>query len=257
MEAMTPMHWTRAGLRNLVLCGAALVLVATARGQAGLSAAVPLQTTVSGALQSLASRAATIFSGQVVSIDRRAGVVEITFRVEQPVAGAVGPSYVLREWAGLWPPGQLRYHVGERALLFVHAPSSAGFASPVNGQEGVVPVLVEGANAPALLDVRRLAAGLQRTPGTPLAPEGEGAVQLADAIALITATKQAGATRGVPLPPLPHVPMPEHVFRFTPSGSPVLSSRAESSAGPGVAGGGLPQGRPLPLRVSEVPYAAR
>ena len=224
-----------------------LVLAGMAAAQTAASGAVPPQTTVTGALQSLASRAATIFSGQVVSIDRHAGVVEITFRVEQPVAGSMGPIYVLREWAGLWPMGQFRYNVGERALIFVHANSGAGFASPVNGQEGVVPVIVQGAHAPALLDVRRVAAGVQRAMDIPLAPEGESAVRLSDAVALITAVKQAGTAGLPPLPELPHVPMPAHVARFPSANAPSLKGN----------GGALQQGRPVALEGREVLRATR
>lgn len=241
------MQWTGAGFRRWLVWGVLLGLAGTAVGQAGSPAA--LQTDVTGALQSLASRAATIFSGQVVAIDRHAGVVEITFRVEQRVAGSMGPSYTLREWAGLWPVGQFRYHVGERALLFVHASSLAGFASSVNGQEGVVPVIVQGANAPMLLDVRRLAASIKRAVGTPLAPEGESAVRLTDAVALITAARQAGTAGAAPLPELPHVPMPVHVARFPSAGAPAASG--------GSNGHDLRRGNPVALDQREVPYAAR
>ncbi|MGI4829034.1 MAG: hypothetical protein ACRYFU_12700 [Janthinobacterium lividum] len=125
-----------------------------AAAQTGTTSVASAQTTLTGELQLLASRAAVVFSGQVISIERRGGVVEVSFRVEQAVVGGVGSTFVLREWAGLWPAGQFRYHVGERALVFMHAASAAGFASAVDGQEGIVPVEVQGADAPALLDVR-------------------------------------------------------------------------------------------------------
>ena len=190
------MQWKCAGLQALAL-GLAMLASGGSRAAAAEtvpSGAVPPQTSLTGELGSLARRAATVFSGQVVAVDRRAGAVEVTFRVEQPVVGAVGKTFVLREWAGLWPQGQVRYYVGERALLFVHPASVAGFASPVDGQEGVVPVVVEGADAPELLDIRRLAAALQRAPGTPLPTEADGAIQLFDAIQLIIAAHGTSAT---------------------------------------------------------------
>ena len=89
--------------------------------------------------------------------------------MEQAVLGAPGAQYTLREWDGLWPQGQFRYTLGQRALVFLHGNSPAGFGSPVDGAEGVVPVIVRGANAPELLDVRRLSAALLRPVGAPLA----------------------------------------------------------------------------------------
>ncbi len=152
-------------------------------------------TGLSDEFASLASRAATIFIGQVISIDRRGGAVEITFNVEQLIAGGIGAQYTLREWAGLWPQGQYRYTVGQRSLVFLHGTSAAGFGSPVDGAEGVVPVLVRGANATELLDVRRLLAALLRTPGTPLATEANGAIQLTAALPLIAAALEKGTNR--------------------------------------------------------------
>lgn len=151
------------------------------------------QTGLSGEFASLASRAATIFVGQVISIDRRGGAVEIKFQVEQAIAGAGGAQYTLREWAGLWPQGQYRYRVGQRALVFLNGTSAAGFGSPVDGAEGVVPVVVQGANAPELLDIRRLSAALLREPGTPLADETTGAIPLVQALPLIAAGLESGA----------------------------------------------------------------
>ncbi len=146
-------------------------------------------TSLTGELQSLATRAGVIFCGQVAAIQRRGGVVEITFNVEQAVAGDVGATYTLREWAGLWPQGQVRYTVGQRALIFLHNASPAGLGSPVDGAEGVVPIVVQGADAPALLDVRRLAAAVVRPLGSPLATEADGAIQLPEAIAIVAGAR--------------------------------------------------------------------
>ena len=164
-------------------------------------------TGLAGEFASLASRAATIFVGQVISIERRGGAVEITFHVEQAIAGASGAQYTLHEWAGLWPQGQYRYTVGQRSLVFLNGTSAAGFGSPVDGAEGVVPVIVQGVNAPELLDVRRLSAAVLRTPGTPLATAANGAIQLAAALPLIAAGLENGAGR-LPRPEPVRLPMP-------------------------------------------------
>ncbi len=189
MEAIAAMRWTGLSFRKLgwsLLLG---VVAATATGKAQgvpiTEAAYAPQTSLTEELGSLASRAGTIFVGQVISIERRAGVVEVGFSIEQIVVGGAGGSYTLREWAGLWPQGQSRYTLGERALIFLHAPSAAGFASPVDGAEGVLPVIVQGANAPQLLDIRRVAAALLRAPGTPLPTETEGAILLSEATSIV------------------------------------------------------------------------
>ena len=142
-------------------------------------------TSFEAKLASLTSRSALVFVGQVISTERRGGVVTVTFRVDQTVAGEAGGTYTLREWAGLWPQGQIRYAVGDRALVFLHGASGAGFSSPVDGAEGFVPVVVQGADAPALLDTRRLASALQRSPGMPLATPGGGTMLLSSAITAV------------------------------------------------------------------------
>ena len=160
----------------------ALLLAGSLRGSAQVSAA---QVGVSAEFQDLAAHAQAVFVGQIVSIQRKDSVEEVTFRVERPVVGAAGASYVMREWAGLWPAGHNRYSVGQRVLAFLHGASGSGMSSPVHGAEGLVPVVVQGADAPELVDVRRLAASVVRAPGTPLPTEADGAVQLTDVLALI------------------------------------------------------------------------
>ncbi|MGA7158494.1 MAG: hypothetical protein WBY53_16725 [Acidobacteriaceae bacterium] len=142
---------------------------------------------VGGELRGLASRADVVFVGQVEKIENQGGVVQITFAVEQPVLGAVGGTYGMREWAGRWTGGQRRYFVGERAMFFLHAPKvaadgSVGLSSPVDGMMGVVPVVPMGANGKALLDVRWLAARMRRSVGTPLVDADAGAMALEDAV---------------------------------------------------------------------------
>lgn len=220
MEALFAMQWKDRRVACFVIFGIFLAGLGAASAM-GAQPASP-QTTLAGELRSLAGRAAVVFAGQVVSIERRGSMVEVTFRVEQPVQGRVGGSYTLREWAGLWPPGQFRYQVGERALIFVHGTSAAGFASPVDGAEGVVPLVVQGANAPELLDVRRLSAALKRAPGTPLPTEGQGAISLSDALKLIT-----GPTGSAVLEPV-RGPLPTHGAPVRPV--PVARQRTAVSA---------------------------
>ncbi|MFC6645267.1 hypothetical protein ACFQBQ_06625 [Granulicella cerasi] len=141
---------------------------------ASQSADTGADTSVGGALRSLANRAQLVFVGQVISITRKSGVVEVAFRVDTTVTGvSSGDGYILREWAGLWPPGMQRYHVGDRAMVFAAAPSEAGLSTPVDGAEGVVPVLLQADSSAPLLDVRRLATRVQRAEGTALATLGE------------------------------------------------------------------------------------
>lgn len=158
---------------------------------------------VSAALANLSQRAATVFVGQVVDIRRDAGVVEIQFRVDTPLVGQTGGSYTLREWAGMWPPGQWRYRVGERALVFLHGTSAAGLSSAVDGGEGVVPVMAD-TDGTVLLDVRRLSTRVLRQVGQPL-NDGDGAIALQDALPVIESrgTKPIRPVRR-PLPPAVH-----------------------------------------------------
>src|SRR6201992_3630799 len=128
--------------------------------------AVP-DASVSAALANLSQRAAIVFVGQVMDIRRNAGVVEIQFRVDTPVVGQTSGSYTLREWAGMWPPGQWRYRVGERVLVFLHGTSAAGLSSAVGGREGVVPVMADP-DGTVLLDVRRLSTRVLRQGGQPV-----------------------------------------------------------------------------------------
>ena len=184
---------------------------------------------VEAALQDLASRAAVVFVGQVVAIQRHTGSGEIKFRVDRPVTGQVSASYTLREWAGLWPPGQWRYTVGERAMVFLHASSGAGFSSAVDGAEGVVPVVGTAEGVP-LLDIRRLSTRVLRQVGTPLPSTQAGAIALEDALPLVTNWNRR------PLRPpvrrgLPDVPRPA---TRTPATSVHLPAPfAESGARPG------------------------
>jgi hypothetical protein len=157
-------------------------------------------TSVGAALRSLASRAGVVFVGRVTAIAPQGGVVEVSFAVEQPVLGALGATYSMHEWAGLWEAGQQRYRVGQRAMFFLHATGVAGLSSPVDGMEGVVPVLASGDGVPEL-DVRWLAARVLRAQGAPMADAENGVVALNEARSVVAAwrTSQAEPKR-LPLP---------------------------------------------------------
>jgi hypothetical protein len=152
----------------------------------GASTSTTPAASVAGVLRGLASRAGMVFVGQVQSIVPKAGVVEITFQVQQPVIGVVGGTYVMREWAGRWTGGQQRYRIGQRAMFFLHAPSAAGLSSPVDGMAGIVPFVPMGANVGALLDVRMLATRVARPVGSPMADAETGAIALADAETVVS-----------------------------------------------------------------------
>jgi hypothetical protein len=172
--------------------------VVSAQCSTPISTPVPLVTvatlpdpdaTLGDALHSLASRAGVVFVGQVISIERKRGAVEVHFAVQQVVQGEVGATYTLREWAGLWPQGEQRYVLGQRAMIFLHPVSVAGLSSPVDGMEGIVPLVPTGADVPPVLDTRRLATRVKRAVGQPLSTES---VTLADAIGAIKGNAAPG-----------------------------------------------------------------
>jgi hypothetical protein len=157
--------------------------------------------TLGDAIRNLATRAGVVFVGQVTSIEHKSDIVEVHFAVQQTVQGTVGTTYTLREWAGLWPQGEQRYTLGQRAMIFLHPTSTAGLSSPVDGMEGIVPLVPMGADTTPLLDVRRLATRIKRPVGLPMTSE---AVSLDDAIAAVKAS--AG-----PIEPLPRwLPITAH-----------------------------------------------
>jgi hypothetical protein len=163
----------------------------TAPQQPSVVAARSPATTVGGVLQSLALRSGVAFVGTVDSIDRQPGVVTVNFQVVQPVLGDPGPTYTLREWAGLWTLGRQRYTVGQRALFFLHAPNAAGLSSPVDGQDGIVPILPTAADQPALLDVRWLATRVLRPVGAGLQDIHTGALNLTEATTFIARARSS------------------------------------------------------------------
>jgi hypothetical protein len=206
------MRWQRLALASLITT---LTLTA-ARAQQPVAPA----TTIGNALRSLAARASTVFVGQVTSIIRKGGVVEIAFRVDQSILGSASSTFTFREWAGLWPPGQARYWPGQRAMLFLPSPAatagssasgltSPGLTSPVDGPSGILPVLVQGAGLDPLLDIRLLDANLLRQPGEPLTSLATAAIPLSEAVATVRAWQEPilHEPRRLPLPIAP-VPLP-------------------------------------------------
>jgi hypothetical protein len=144
--------------------------------------------TLGAELRGLASRAGVVFVGQVVRVEFVAGVVEITFAVEQPLRGVVGGSYVMREWAGRWTGGEEHFRLGQRAMFFLHGANGAGISSAVDGMMGAVPVVPMGAKGAALLDVRWVATRVHRAVGAPLlgaAGGSQGGIALADGVAVV------------------------------------------------------------------------
>jgi len=174
------------------------------------------EKSVGEALRGMATRASTVFVGQVERVDRKGGVVEVRFRVESVVAGNAGGEFVMRQWGGLWPQGMQRYVPGERAMVFVQAESAAGLTTPVNGAEGVVPVLQASAVDAPVLDVTRVATRVERGVTESLESVGDG-VLLNDAVALVKAVRQ-------PVWKEPRrIKLPVRVFPAVPvGGSPVL-----------------------------------
>lgn len=193
------------GQRGRVLAGVAWMAAGLASAQVRSVPSQPaeVETTVAGALGRLAARAGLVFVGTVVSIDRTPGVVEISLRVEQVIQGQPGGLYVLREWAGRWPPGTHRYSVGQRSLFFLNAPGPSGLSAPVDGGEGVVPVLGDPAFG-AVVDAQRLNATLLRSVGEKLSDVRT--VSLQEAAQLVLDAGQTGLRR--PANPSGEKPVP-------------------------------------------------
>jgi predicted small integral membrane protein len=186
-------------MRHALQYALILLLAVSCRAQTAPDA------TIGGALRSLAARAAVVFVGQVVKVEPKAGVVEVTFRVDRVVQGAVGSTYIVREWAGLWANGQPRYVPGQRAMVFLHAPGAAGLGTPVDGMEGVVPVAATSADAAPALDVRWLATRVQRSVGAPLVA---ARVSVDDAVAAVRGSSEPRLLASpVTLKPAPPVPV--------------------------------------------------
>lgn len=128
-------------------------LVTAADPAAGADALQPAAT-LEAALRTALTGAGVIFTGEVIAIDRSGGTVSVRWRVDDGVRGvSAGALYEQKEWAGLWGDGNARYAVGERALVLLHAPSVAGYATPV--EDGVIPLRGDGISG--MLDLRWMA----------------------------------------------------------------------------------------------------
>ncbi len=174
------------------------------------SAAVP--TGVSAVLVDLASRAAVIFTGQVLAVTPAAGVVDIRFQIDSPIRNCPqNGDYVVREWAGLWTAHPNRYRVGQRVLLFLTARGAAGMSAPRDVDDGIVPLVATAkqpimdasgtvpADAPSgelTADLRWLQARVTRTTTTPV---------VLNALSVGSSAQKAWSG---PVTPLPTAPAP-------------------------------------------------
>ena len=114
------------------------------------------------ALAKMVSQAPVIFVGEVVTVREKTRAVEIEFHVETALRGAeANKTYTLREWPGLWVASDRRYRVGQRAIVLLHAPSAAGYSSPVGGGDGILPL--EGNAVTGKVDLRWLATRVERS----------------------------------------------------------------------------------------------
>src|SRR2546430_4660292 len=107
----------------------------------------PTPQIIEDAVHQMSDVAGVIFAGEVTAIRQRAGesgasgIVEVDFRVDDAVRGcAAGSTYTLREWTGLWAAGDQRYRIGQRLLMLLHSPGTAGVSSPVWGTSGAIPI---------------------------------------------------------------------------------------------------------------------
>jgi hypothetical protein len=173
--------------------------------------------TAEAVLVEMASHAGVIFAGQVLQITHadQNGYVEIKFQVSVAVRGCSSDRpYILREWAGLWSGGQQRYEVGQRLLMVLTAPGKSGLSAPVNGTDGVIPVL---ANAqPALMQ------------GANPAPADTGVSQqeafLAD-LRWVRAQAVRGIAPAAATAPIAKAPVVNaHLVTATPNWSPVTNT---------------------------------
>lgn len=205
---MSTKTWTVG--RSVLFTGAALaaaVLVDQMVGCMSASAQQPspasvhapsVPATADDLIRQMSQSAGVIFVGTVVGLrlpagyagspqDASEGVVEVDFHVERAIRGAAQDSrYTLREWAGLWA-GAERYRVGQRLLVLLHATNSIGFASPVHGAEGAIPLLGVGSapgpydasEAPSewMVDVRWLRAQTMR-PQLRIVPPLRGPIKI-------------------------------------------------------------------------------
>ncbi len=161
-------------------------------------------TTLEAALHQAFLDADIAFTGEVTSISQENSAVLIRWHVEQGIKGvSSGGSYALREWAGLWSGGTARYTVGQRALMLLHAPSGAGYASPV--PDGLIPL--RGNAGSSTVDLRWMAQHVAVTDTPRLTPML--ALRAAGGSVSAAAALQAAAARNAAQARAPHLTAPE------------------------------------------------
>ncbi|MFZ3264355.1 MAG: hypothetical protein WA172_10170 [Terriglobales bacterium] len=75
-------------------------------------------------------------------------VIELTFRVERPIAGVeMGQVLTIHEWTGAWSL-QRPMRRGQHILIFLYPPSRLGLTSPVGGWRGQIELDARGLNLP-------------------------------------------------------------------------------------------------------------
>ncbi len=139
-------------------------------------------STADGVLLEMGGQAGVIFSGTVERVTRMdaAGYVDVRFRVERGVRGATdGGVYVLREWAGLWTGGVVRFAAGQRRLMLLAARGPSGMSAPVGGMDGAVP-LFGGADGTVRVDLRWVRAKALRGVAAEASGSGAGGQAHAD-----------------------------------------------------------------------------
>ena len=137
--------------QHMRAAGSGLILWAAAATSAFGQSALPPQTT-DDALRALTDAAGIVFTGTVTAVRRpasSAGVVEVDFAVSDAIRGVSGSEYTLREWAGLWEASDEPFRPGQRYLMLLHTPNSAGLTSPVGGPDGAIPIRPATSEAPA------------------------------------------------------------------------------------------------------------
>ncbi len=167
--------------RRLLLTGLACVFLCAMPAWAGAQSDEAAADGVLGAQwKQLARRAGMIFAGTVLNVgpatatpqagqpDRSFPAMDLTFRVDRPIAG-VEPGQVLtvHEWTGAWSL-QRPMRRGEHLLIFLYPPSRLGLTSPVGGWRGQIELDAGGQNVlgPGLI----APPGLQSGPAAALLP---------------------------------------------------------------------------------------
>jgi len=206
--------------------------------------------TLGVALRSLASRSGVAFVGQITQIERAGDVELIHFRVDQQILGDTPSPCILREWAGLWAGGEQRYYPGQRAMVFLHAASGSGFSSPVDGAEGMVPVIPQGAENSPLLDTRHLDTRLLRSIGDPLPDHSVSAVLLSEAATLVQHWQDATWAEPVRRP-LPVEAVPSIVSTDPGTGAPISTPVGTHRLVPSV-----PRPQPVAAPIARGPIAS-